>query len=773
MPSKSKSKKRKSPRRKSPAVKLRKWFLRLSFLFLSLLLLFIASVYLGFWGPIPDSDELKAIRQSKSTLVYSQDKALIGSFYAVNRDPVSFDQLPEHLVQALVATEDERFYEHSGIDFLSLLRVVVKTLLMGDSSSGGGSTLTQQLAKNLFGRPDFGALSMPVNKCREMIISQRLESIYSKDEILALYLNTVSFSENTYGIAAGSQRFFNCAPKDLRIEEAAVLIGLLKANTTYNPRLHPEKSRLRRNVVLSQMQRNDYLKAEQLDSLQALPLDLDYSNLDLEGPAPYYLKQVELELKQILADKLKENGQPWDAQKDGLRVYTSLNADQQSGLRDAFRSHLANWQKKFDQHWSTKDPWSQKPAFFEKKLMASPAWKSYAAKGLSDDEIREKLSQKHSMELYHPAGNMEIEASGIDSLKHYLRLLRGASVLLDPQSGAVRAWVAGPDYRYLPYDNVNAAHTMASTVKPFVLSAALEAGEDPCEYQSAERREYPGYDDWSPRNYDGNYEGMYSMQGALKKSINTVTVAWYFKAGADKVRALAHKMGIADHWADGPSVSLGASAVSPIDLARAYALFANRGMEVEPYFIEKIETASGELLYHHEKKPAKRILKEETAQLMNAMLQGVSESGTARSLHSVYGARKSWAAKTGTSQNYSDAWFVAYRPDLVSVTWMGGINPLIRFRSGALGSGSTMALPVFGKLISKMESRITSINWPALSESQKEMLACPDYKEESLLDDLRSIFKKKEGKAVKEEEPEPIKEEKEGSWWGKIFKKKD
>lgn len=751
-----------------------KFVFRLGLLGLLALCAFIGSVYLGFWGPLPDSGELKSIQQSQASLVYSSDKQLIGSFYTVNRDPVKYTDLPEHLLNALVATEDQRFYDHSGIDLRSLVRVAVKSILLQDASAGGGSTLTQQLVKNLYGRPDFGLLSMPVNKTREMILAWRLEAIYSKKEILALYLNTVSFSENTYGISAGSQRFFNCAPAKLKIEEAAVLVGLLKANTYYNPRLNPEHSTERRNLVLSLMESGGYLSLSARDSLQKLPLKLDYSNLELEGPAPYYLAQLEKELKLVLDGKLKANGENWDAKKDGLRIYSTLDAGQQEALSKAFKNHLAQWQKKFDAHWSRQEPWHSQASFFDRKLHQTRYYKMLAAKGLSEAEIYQQLKEEKNMELFHPAGNVEGKFSSLDSLAHYLKLLRGASILMDPNSGAIKSWLGGPDFRYLPFDAAQAPHTMASTVKPFILAAALEEGADPCDYVSAERRQYPEHKDWSPRNYDGKYEGFYSMQGTLKKSINTATIAWYFKTGGAKIKALAEGLGMAENWVDGPSAALGTSSLSPMQLAVAYSSFANGGMSVEPYFIERIEAADGSLIYQRDKSPRTRVLKSETCMQINSFLQAVVNDGTARRLKSGYGAKFPWAAKTGTSQNYSDAWLVAYQPNLVSVSWVGGSSPLIRFRTGALGSGSTMALPIFGAFLQTYEGQLKRPQWPELSPQMQERIDCPDFKEGDLFDDLRSLFDKKEGEKVKSKDDSKEEDSKEkGSWFRRLFKKKD
>ncbi len=733
------------------------------------LLALLTSVYFGFWGPIPSRSELAAIQQSEASKILSKDGELIDKIYRVNREIVVAEELPEHLIQALVATEDERFFEHNGVDYRSLMRVAVKSILLQDQSAGGGSTISQQLAKNLFGRKDFGAISILINKVKELITALRLENIYAKEEIITLYFNTVSFSENTYGIAAGSQRFFNKECSDLRIEEAAVLVGLLKANTYYNPRLNPDPALRRRNVVLTQMERNEYLSAKEVDSLQALPLNLNYANLKLSGPAPYYSAQVQAELKNILADKLKANGEPWDPRSDGLVIHTSLKAKKQRALQNAYDQHLANWQKKFDAHWSRQEPWARQPRFFDQHKQSSPFYQRLAAQGLSDAAIEAEWEKERKMELYSPAGRKEGSFSMNDSLAHYLKLLRGASLILAPRSGAVEAWVGGPNYRYLPFDAAAAKHSVASTFKPIVLAAALEAGFDPCEYQSAEQRVYPQYDNWTPRNYDNDYDGFYSMAGTLQKSVNTATVAWYLATGGLAVRELARKMGLGPDFPEGPSLALGTASASPLQMAVAYAAFANGGYRVEPYFIEAVYSKQGDLIYKHEPVVQAEVLSPGTARIMADLLQGVVQNGTARSLTSIYGLKAPWAAKTGTSQNYSDAWFAAFSPQEVSVTWMGGVSPLLRFRSGAYGSGSTMALPIFAKYAQGMPS---NFNWPPLTEDQLALLDCEGYREENFWDRMREVLIKSPGEKMPEKEKESKEEDSEDSWFKRLFKRR-
>lgn len=767
-----KKKRKTAPKSRSKSKPRSKWIsvlFKLALLaFLGLSLLF-TSVYFGFWGAIPSSSELKEIQHSEASSILSKEGKLIDKVYRVNRRLVEFPDLPEHLKQALIATEDERFYEHAGIDWRSLARVIIKSILLQDESAGGGSTISQQLAKNLFGRKDFGAISIVINKFKEIIIAKRLEGIYSKDEILALYFNTVSFSENTYGIGAGSERFFSKEVKDLNPEEAAVLIGLLKANTYYNPRLNPEPALERRNVVLAQMQRNDFITEEERDSLQALPLELKYRNLLTSGPAPYFSAQVQKELTSLLKDKVKADGSAWDPRSDGLIIKTTLIAKKQEDLQASYDKHLISWQKKFFDHWSSREPWSNQKRFFDQARQATPFYQALAAQGLSEEEIDRAWQKKRPMQLFNPGGDLSGNFSMNDSLSHYLKLLRGASVILDPKSGAVKAWIGGPNFRYLPFDAAAAPHSVASTFKPIVIAAALEAGFEPCEYKSAEQKSFPEYDNWTPGNYDDNYEGFYSMAGTLKKSVNTSTVAWFLTTGELKVRDLAVRMGLGPQIPKGPTLALGTLAASPLQMAVAYAAFANGGKKVSPYFIESVQTKDGEYLFKRSAPKAIEVISPETAQIVAELLQGVVYDGTAKSLSSIYGVRKPWAGKTGTSQNYSDAWFAAFSPQEVVLTWMGGVNPIIRFRSGSLGSGSTMALPVFARYAQKQSERI---QWPELSEDLIAALDCPDYREENFWDRLRDVFDvdiEVEGDSTKNEEPE---DESKGSWWERLFKKR-
>jgi penicillin-binding protein 1A len=759
--------KKRKPKKKTALRRLSILLFKLALLGLTILVLFFSSVYLGFWGPLPTAQDLTRVEQAKATLIKSSEGELLAKIYSQNREPLAYEDMPQHLRDALTATEDERFYQHNGVDYRSLFRVLFKSIILRDRRAGGGSTISQQLAKNLFGRPDFSWFSMPVNKVKEIIIARRFESIYSKDEIITLYLNTVSFSENTYGIASGSLRFFNRIPAKLKMEESAVLIGLLKANTYYNPRLNPEPALIRRNTVLAQMERSEKISTQQRDSLQALPLKLSYRNLDRESPAAYFSAKVKGELKNILSDKLRPDGREWQIETDGLVVITTLQSQLQHSLKASSLAHLSQLQKKFDSHWASSNPWASNQLFFDQKLSQTTWFKRRLSRGLSEDEIFKEAKEKREMHLYHPAGFVNRNISMEDSLSHYLRLLRIGSVALDPQTGAVRAWLGGSNFRYLPYDNVLAPKPTASTFKPLVFALALEKGEDPCTYQSAERQVYPNFNDWSPRNYDDSYAGYYSMTGALKKSVNTVTVKWLMEQSEEELVYLARKMGIEEKLPEGPSIALGTGSASPLEMAVVYACFANGGYKIEPYLIDEVRAPNGDIIYKHLLKSKERVISANTAQLMNYMLQQVVKDGTAGSLSWRYGIKDEWAGKTGTSQNYSDAWFVGYNDALVMSTWLGGENSLIRFRTGSLGSGSAMALPVFGATIRDYKGGDLRRNqWNSLDSNQREQLSCADWREANIGEKLLDLLQRVDGETREDEK------DGESSWWNKLFKKK-
>lgn len=730
----------------------------------------ISSVKLGFFGHVATKAELKEIRDASATLVYSEDDVLLGKIFVKNRTKINFNDLPEHFVSALVATEDARYFRHGGIDYWSMFRVFFKSILMGDRSSGGGSTLTQQLAKNLYGRQPYGILTLPVNKLKEMVISGRLEDIYTKEQILEIYLNTVPFSENCYGIGEGARRFFGKHPSQLKVEESAVLVGMLKANTYYNPRINPENAVARRNTVLFQMQKYGYITATAQDSLQDLPLKLDYVNLIAHSRAPYFMHQLREEAEQILETLKKEDGSAYRIEQDGLIIKSTLNAKMQEAAQQALREHLAETQPKFEKHWGTLDPWYEHEFVYLDELHRSKPYRLLRQNKTPEDSIKLLLDSKRRMEVYTYEGDTVVEMSPADSVKYYLKMLKGGFFAMHPQ-GAVKSWVGGVDYQYFPFDHVRSKRQSASTFKPFVYAAALKAGEKPCDYISNERRMYPEYDNWAPGNYHDDYTGMYSMKGALKKSVNVIAVKSIFKAGIDNTIALAHELGIESELPRQPSIALGTGSVSLFEMVQAYGVFAAQGYKHKPYMVQQIATADGEVIYEYT--PEEEIpqpLDSVTASVMTEMLKSVVNAGTGNRLRWKYGLKNDLAGKTGTSQNYADAWFIGYTPELVAGTWVGGSSPVVRFKSGAYGSGSALALPVFGKFFQKINAAEDLENYTAAKFQQpdeylNEILDCPDYREETVVDRFKDLFKEKEPGALMDDE-------RENGFLNKLFNKK-
>jgi penicillin-binding protein 1A len=727
-----------------------RWLLGLlSFLVLGAFLFFML-VKWGAFGPLPSQQDLAQLENNKASLIFSADGRLLRKVFSINRTELKLEDVPPKVIDALLATEDVRFYEHNGVDYRSLARVLVKSLLLQNRSAGGGSTLTQQLAKNLYGRPSFSFLTLPVNKVKEIILAWRLEELYSKAAILEMYLNTVSFSENTYGLKTGAMRFFNKSPQALKVEEGAVLVGLLKANTYYNPRLNPAKAKARRNVVLNQMGRYHFLSPAQVDSLKALPLQLDYINMTRSGHAAYFSYQVEKEAQSLLQNLVKPNGKPYQLKLDGLKIYTTLNDALQQAAEKAVARHLAKLQRLFNQQWSAQEPWHENPAVLERYLKNSPSYQRLNAQGGQKNNLSAKLNEKHKVAVYHPRGDTVLNLSVRDSVAYYLKLLRAGCVALNPKTGAVETWVGGANFQYLPYDHVLAKRQAASTFKPIVFAAALEQGLEPCQYISAERRNYPAYDNWSPRNYNGDYEGFYSMAGALKKSVNTVTVKTLLQTGVNTTRQVATEMGISSQLPPSPTIALGTASLSLLEVTQAYACLANGGYAIKPYKISRIENAQGEVIYQNKMAPPNRVLKKETALLLNEMLQKVVNQGTGVALRSRFGLKSDIAGKTGTAQNYTDGWFVGYNPGLVMGVWVGGINPVIHFKSGAYGSGSAMALPIFGHTWQNAGSlHFFKKRFEPLTDTLAQKLNCPDYREATILDKVKDFFKPKKGQKVK------------------------
>ncbi|WP_321298500.1 transglycosylase domain-containing protein [Marinifilum fragile] len=726
------SKRRTSTKRKTKKRSFKSYIIRLGLLAIACAIvglgLLFSSVYLGLWGKLPDYYTLRNIKNADASEIYSEDGAILGRVYAENRTNVSFKDISPNVINSLIATEDARFYEHQGVDQRSMLRVLVKSLIMGDRSSGGGSTLSQQLAKNLYNRKHYGALTMPVNKIREAITASRLEKIYSKKEILQLYLNTVSFGENVFGIESASRQFFSKPASALKTHECAVLIGMLKAPTYYNPRLHPERSKQRRNVVLNQMAKYEYISESQAKQLKALPLELKYNNqASKNGLAPYLREKIRIEANKILADYPKEDGSYYDIYRDGLKITTTLDSKLQTYAEQSVSEHLKQLQNLFYKHWGSSKPWDNKKDILTDAKHRSDRYKELKKSGKSEQEINKIFNEKVDMKIFTWSGEKNVSMSPNDSIKHYVQLLNTGFLAMEPHSGKIKAWVGGIDFNHFKYDHVTAKRQVGSVFKPVVFSAALEEGISPFEYFPNERKVYEEYDNWSPRNADNKYEGSYSMEGALAESVNTIAVDVLLQTGIRDAIVLAEEMGVDSNLPKVPSLALGTANISLFEMIQVYATLANRGVHVEPYYLVKIEDKNGNLIADLSKERGENrfVLSPQNADIINHMLQAVVNNGTGKSLRNVFKLEGDLAGKTGTTNSHADGWYIGYNSNLVAGAWVGADDMRVHFRSLTLGQGASMALPIYGKFMSKLSNNrnFSNYSYASIRKPENDILA--------------------------------------------------
>nr|WP_309561070.1 transglycosylase domain-containing protein [Christiangramia sp. SM2212] len=732
------------------------------------------------WGKIPSTKELTELKQNKATQVLASNGDLIGKFYIFDRQPIDFEQLPPYLIEALIATEDVRFYEHDGIDNRSLLRVFFKSILLQDDSAGGGSTITLQLAKNIYGRRDFGMFGIVINKMQEAVIAKRLENIYSKDEIIQLYFNTVPFSDNTYGIESASLKFFNKHTSELRLEEAAVLVGMLKASHYYNPRIFPERSRLRRDVVLMQMAKYGYLTETEAEESKMQPLVLDYKSYsNNKGVAPYFREQIRKDVSKILDTLKNKDGQKYNIYRDGLIVHTTLNYDMQILAEEAMIEHMSELQEEHEKSYGNYAPWVRNKDILNDAIKRSERYQNLQKEGLSEKEILKKLEETRPTELFQYDGMETKNVSTIDSISHYLKFLNSGLLAVNPENGAVQAWVGGVDFRFFKYDHVaQSKRQVGSTFKPFVYTAAIENGMDPCSYFSV--REVTYDDGWTPSNSssEGDDPNMnYNLKTALSRSMNTIAVKVLMETGIGNVINQARRMGIESDLPQVPSIALGTASLNLEELTSAYTSFVNNGHYSKPYYITKIEDGNGNKLA--EFKPqisATKAFSENTRKIMLNMMQATVNEGTATRLRYKYGLQNDIAGKTGTTQDNKDGWFVGITPELVCVTWVGSDDHRIGFRNTAIGQGANSALPVFAKLMQKMNSdsqfnEITNARFQALPSDLAVMMECPPEERDNFFERLFSGKKDKRSND-KNNEDEKGKKKKKG-FFKRIFGSKD
>ena len=717
--------------------------------------LFVLSVRFGAWGKIPDKKELSEFQYQRASEVFTADSVLIGKYYLFDRQPIPFEKIPDHLVNALVSIEDERYYEHNGIDYRSLFRVALKTVLLQDQSSGGGSTLTQQLAKNLYPRRQRNKTNIAVDKVKEMFIASRLEGIYSKEEILNHYLNTVSFGDNTFGIESAALKFFNKRTEELSLEQATVLVGMLKATYGYNPRVFPEKSLERRNLVLQSMSKNGFISEEEKDSISEIPLKLNYRDFDYsDGLAPYFREEVRKKMLQWTSEQ-KEKGNDYNIYTSGLKIYTTLDSKMQRFAEEAMVQHMSSLQKKFEKSYGKNAPWLKDKKLINKLVKRTTAYKKLKESGLDENQIIDSLRQKRTMTLADWDGEKSIDASVIDSIQHYMKFLNTGSLAIDSKSGAVKTWIGGVNFKYFKFDHVaQSKRQVGSTFKPIVYTAALEVGISPCTYFSAEEVEYDNLKGWSPSNSGDKDEKYlnYSMEMALSNSVNTVAVKVLEKTGIENVLVQAKNMGVFSDLPKQPSLALGTGEIYANELAGVYASYVNNGKAVLPYLVEKVTNQKDSILADFEPKRAKKsAFSKETGQIMLEMMKSTINQGTASRLRTTYKLRNDIAGKTGTTQNNKDAWFVALTPKIIHVTWVGLDNHEIGFRSTSLGQGANAALPMFALWMQKMNAApefnsITRARFPQPDIFVLRSLDCEPIKRDGF---FKRLFKNPNKKRTK------------------------
>jgi penicillin-binding protein 1A len=699
-------------------------------------LIFFVLVFSGVFGHLQSKAELINFRNATATLVLSSDDELIGRIFYENRTNISWAQVPPDLINALIATEDSRFYEHKGIDTRSLFRVLFKSLILGNRESGGGSTISQQLAKNMFGRNNSGRFSLLISKTKEAILAHRLEQTYSKEEILTLYLNTVSFGENIFGIETASLLYFNKKVELLNIEESAVLVGMLKANTLYNPRLHPENAFVRRNVVLRQMEKYKFLEASRADSLCNLPLRLDYADIVSQGPADYFLVRVKKEAEQILQKINSSEGKKWNIEEDGLIITTTLNLTLQNYAMASFREHLSVMQKRL---------WDQYQTPSGKREIGR-----IAGQLLKELKLAGRADEINSRQIFDWNGSHTGSISVADSLKQALLILHAGLLAIDPMTGSIRAWVGGIDFKTQPYDQIYARRQMASAFKPVLYTVAFEDGMEPCQYLDNDSIVIPTETgDWSPENYDHTSGGKYSLAGALAQSMNIPTYNLFSNIRFEKLDSMWRKLGFSFVLKNTPSLALGTGEANVLETAVAYSAFANGGSRITPQSIKSVRTPDGDIIWKNEFSDKKeRIMTERSSTLISAILQKAVREGTGSALGSVFGIKFPVAGKTGTSQDYSDAWFAAFNPGLVIVTRAGASLRAIHFNNGSDGSGSALALPLVALTLKKIQGNDTLTSqfissFPELPPELQRALDCPDFKEKNIFDKFRNLIQNK------------------------------
>jgi penicillin-binding protein 1A len=699
-------------------------------------ILFVALIFLlaswGLFGEMPDHTVLENPKTNLATEIISSDGKTLGKFYFNdNRTPVSYEDLPQNLVEALIATEDARFHKHSGVDAIGTLRAAV---FLG--SKGGASTISQQLAKQLFHRRENASLIEKLTqKIREWIIAIRLERQYTKEEIIAQYFNIYDFGNNADGIRSAASIYFDKEPMELDVKESAMLVGMFKNSALYNPRRNPVGVKNRRNVVLKQMEKYGYLDESAKDSLQNTELDIKYTpQSHRDGLATYFRAYLDTFMKDWIKNNPKPDGSKWSLYNDGLKIYTTIDSRMQKYAEDAVGQHMPKLQAEFfKQNTSERNPTApfldlkkeEIDALLSRAMRQSERWtKMKYDLGKSDKEIQESFNKPTHMSIFAwkdgKATEIDTIMKPIDSIRYYKSFLRTGMMAMDPETGHVKAWVGGMNYRHFQYDMVKQARRqVGSTFKPFVYAAAIDQLHvSPCDVYAdtpfcIEKGKYGNVEDWCPKNSGGpnDYGGSRTLKNALANSVNTITARLIDRVGPQPVIDLVKKLGIESDIPAVPSIALGTADLSIYEMVAAYAAFANKGVYTKPVMVTSIEDKNGTILYQFEPE-THDVLSEEAAYVTVKLLEGVTQGGSGTRLRHNWATNQTVykeiitgypyeltnpiAGKTGTTQNQSDGWFMGMVPNLVTGVWVGGEERSVHFKSITYGQGAAMALPIWG-----------------------------------------------------------------------------
>lgn len=710
----------------------------------------VASIFgsaaLGLFGPMPPLEQLENPKTNLATQIISADGEILGKFfYNDNRTPISFDELPPHLVEALVATEDERFYAHSGIDFRGTFRAIAYL-----GKRGGASTITQQLARQLFvGVRSRNKVQAITQKIKEWVLAVKLERRYTKEEILAMYLNIYDFGYQADGIQSAAKIYFNKTPMTLSMEEAATLVGMLKNSSLFNPKRRPEMTQKRRNVVFQQMFRNKFISEAERDSLQRQPLTLDFTpDSHREGLATYFRTYVQQYMQQWVKENPKADGERYDIYRDGLRIYTTIDSRLQALGEQAMEQHMKKLQAEFFlQNTPDLNPTApflelregEIDTLLERSARRSERWRALRASGKDEESIWASFKVPTPMTVFSWKGDIDTVMTPLDSMRYYKHYLRAAMMSMDPVNGHVKTWIGGFDYTHFQYDQVRQGRRqIGSTFKPFLYATAIDQLRlSPCDILPdalfcIEPMKFGNVEAWCPKNSGDKYGQMRTLKNALANSVNTVSARLMDKVGPTPVVNLAKKMGITSYLPRVPSIALGTPDISLFEMVGAYSTFANKGIYVKPITITRIEDKNGTVLF--EISPETRdVISEESAFVTLNLLKGVTEGGSGQRLrHNVaeenyayqavvtgypYEFTNPIAGKTGTTQNHSDGWFMGMVPNLVTGVWVGGEDRAVHFDNIAYGQGASMALPIWALFMKSVYDN------PALAISQEDFEA--------------------------------------------------